>query len=123
MGGGSGGGGKSGRGGGGGGSSTNGDAGQPGEVFRAAEEAKLQARVDNMNQLVGKLNTGIKQKEAGVKSMERELSRFSERDRSTKEIRRSLEKNISSANRKIAIQRKRLLNIHDRMNKLIDENS
>ena len=100
-----------------------GDAGQPGEVFRAAEEAKLQARVDNMNQLVGNLNTGIKQKEAGVANMERELSRFSERDRSTKEIRRSLEKNISAANRKIEIERKRLINIYDRMNKIIDENS
>ena len=100
-----------------------GDAGQPGEVVRASEEAKLQARVDNMNQLVGTLNTGIKQKEAGVKNMERELSRFSERDRSTKEIRRSLEKNISAANRKIAIERKRLINVYDRMNKIIDENS
>lgn len=119
MGGGSGGGGKSGRKGGGG----DGDAGQPGEVVRAAEEAKLQARVDNMNQIVGNLNKEVNAKKQGVANMERELSRFSERDRSTKEIRTSLEKNIKKANREIAIKQHRLVNIYDRMNKIIDENS
>ena len=121
MGGGSGGGGKSGRGGGGGGGS--GDAGQPGEVIRAAEEARLQRRVDNMNQIVGNLNKEVNAKKQGVANMERELSRFSERDRSTKEIRTSLEKNIKKSNRDIAIKTKRMLNAYDRMNKIIDENS
>lgn len=111
MGGGSGGGGKSGRGGGGGGGSGN-----------AAEEA-LQKRVDNMNQLVGNLNKEVNAKKQGVANMERELSRFSERDRSTKEIRNSLERSIQKGNREIAIKTHRLLNIHDRMNKIIDENS
>lgn len=108
MGGGSGGGGKSGRGGGGGGS--------------ASEEA-LQRRVDNMNRLVGSLNIEVNAKKAGVQNMERELSRFSERDRSTREIRTSLDKNIKKANREIAIKQHRLINIYDRMNKIIDENS
>lgn len=76
-----------------------------------------------MNQLVGKLNEGIKKKKAGVANMELELSKFSERDRSTKDIRRSLEKNITAANKKIAKDTRRMLNIYDRMNKIIDENS
>ena len=88
-----------------------------------SEEAKLQARVDNMNNLVGKLNTEVNAKKQGVKNMERELSRFSERDRSTKEVRRTLEKSIQKGNREIAIKTRRLLNIYDRMNKIIDENS
>ena len=112
-----------GSGGGGGDMSKNGDAGQPGEVFRAAEEAKLQARVDNMNQIVGNLNKEVNTKKQGVANMERELGRFSERDRSTKEIRKSLETNIKKAKREIAIKQTRLVNVYDRMNKIIAENS
>lgn len=118
----SGGGGSGGRSGGGGGS-TNGDAGQPGEVVRVAEEAKLQARVDNMNRLMGELNQSIKTKREGVRNLERELSRYSERDRSTKDIRKALEKNIKTGNRKIAIETKRLLNINDRFENILAENS
>ena len=116
----SGGGGNGGRSGGG-----SGDAGQPGEVVRAAEEAKLQARVDNMNQLVGKLNQDIKAKETGIANMEKEISRLMDnnRDRQSRETRRSLERQVSKANRQVTIERKRMLNIYDRMNKIIDENS
>jgi predicted RNase H-like nuclease (RuvC/YqgF family) len=107
MGGGSGGSGSGGRKGGGGGQS----------------EAQLQARVDRMNVTMGKLDESIKAKKVGIANLERELSRYSERDRGTKEIRTALEKNIKTGQKKINTERRRLLNINNRFEKILSENS
>ena len=110
MGGGSGGGGKSGRGGGG--------RGGGGDF----SEAKLQARVDNMNNLVGKLNAQIKQSEKTLSQMNEAYSKnFKDYSKRAQVI--QLGKNIRAEEKRKARDTKRMLNIYDRMNKIIDENS
>jgi len=121
MGGGSGGSGSGGRKSGGGAGS--GDAGQPGEVVRSAEEAKLQARVDNMNQLMGKLDKSIKAKDVSLAKMKSDFANANTRDYSKRNAQIALKDNIRKTEKAQNIERKRLLNINKRFEKILADNS
>jgi len=81
-------------------------------------EAQLQARVDNMNQLVGQLNAKIKSNESKFNALKE-----SRRNSPGTQAELALNKNTRELGKTIDRDRKRMLNIYGRMNKIIDENS
>lgn len=116
MGGNAGGGGSGGRSGEGGGS---GDAGQPGEVFRAAEEAKLQAKVNQMSSVLDRVGASVESRGESINKMKTDLSNINMRSFTQKQRIPDLKKSIRSETKKQQIDIKRWENINKRIDKMV----
>ena len=117
MGGNSGGGGSGGRSGGGGGGS--GDAGQPGEVVRAAEEAKLQAKVNQMSSVLDRVGASVKSRGESISKLQTELSNINMKSFAQRQRIPDLKKSIRSEIKKQQTDIKRWENINKRIDKMV----